>query len=384
MLRPRAFTPTTARPALPEHGLIPAGLAGQEAGLSGSASRFCGVCSRLLSSVRWCAAFKSGTSAGRRAHGAAAKNNMPDIPILHGPDAPELLRHEILADLFEATAARLPDKSALIFGERRVSYAELNDAADRVAHRLIEAGVRPADMVGLWHPRGIELLTLQLGIAKTGAAWLPFDADVPTDRIAVCLDDASAKALLISELSAQTVQAQDGISSQTFTTGELLAPLPEGTALRRREGALPEHTAYVIYTSGSTGKPKGIAITQGSISHFLRSENARLGVREDDKVYQGFSVAFDMSFEEIWISYLVGATLWIAPKEIAGDPEALPRALIENDVTVLHAVPTLLALFAQDVPGLRIINLGGEMCPQALVDKWATPQRQMFNTYGPT
>ncbi|MBK6867592.1 MAG: amino acid adenylation domain-containing protein [Burkholderiales bacterium] len=309
---------------------------------------------------------------------------MPDIPILHGPDAPELLRHEILADLFEATAARLPDKSALIFGERRVSYAELNDAADRVAHRLIEAGVRPADMVGLWHPRGIELLTLQLGIAKTGAAWLPFDADVPTDRIAVCLDDASAKALLISELSAQTVQAQDGISSQTFTTGELLAPLPEGTALRRREGALPEHTAYVIYTSGSTGKPKGIAITQGSISHFLRSENARLGVREDDKVYQGFSVAFDMSFEEIWISYLVGATLWIAPKEIAGDPEALPRALIENDVTVLHAVPTLLALFAQDVPGLRIINLGGEMCPQALVDKWATPQRQMFNTYGPT
>ena len=91
-----------------------------------------------------------------------------------------------------------------------------------------------------------------------------------------------------------------------------------------------------------------------------------------------------MSFEEIWISYLVGATLWIAPKEIAGDPEALPRALIENDVTVLHAVPTLLALFAQDVPGLRIINLGGEMCPQALVDKWATPARQMFNTYGPT
>ena len=275
-------------------------------------------------------------------------------------------------------------KTALIFGERHLTYAELNDAADRVAHRLIEAGVNAGDMVGLWHPRGIELLVLQLGIAKTGAAWLPFDADVPTDRIAVCLDDASAKALLISELSAQAVQAQSGVSAQILTASELLSALPEGTALRRREGALPEHTAYVIYTSGSTGKPKGIAITQGSISHFLRSENARLGVREDDKVYQGFSVAFDMSFEEIWISYLVGATLWIAPKEIAGDPEALPRALIENDVTVLHAVPTLLALFAQDVPGLRIINLGGEMCPQALVDKWATPGRQMFNTYGPT
>jgi non-ribosomal peptide synthetase component F len=78
-----------------------------------------------------------------------------------------------------------------------------------------------------------------------------------------------------------------------------------------------------------------------------------LGVRGDDRVYQGFSVAFDMSFEEIWISYLVGATLWIGPKETSGDPEALPRLLAANGVTVLHAVPTLLALFAEDVPSLR-------------------------------
>ncbi|MET4578185.1 Pls/PosA family non-ribosomal peptide synthetase [Ottowia thiooxydans] len=304
-------------------------------------------------------------------------------PILYGPDRPDLLRPEILADIFEATAARVPDKAALIFGSRRLNYGELDQAADRAAHRLMEAGVLPGQMVGLWHPRGIELLVLQLAIAKTGAAWLPFDADVPTDRMAVCLEDARAVALLIDEQHGQAARSQPDISARLFTAHELLAPLPAGTRMRRREGALAEHTAYVIYTSGSTGKPKGIAITQGSICHFLRSENARLKVREDDKVYQGFSVAFDMSFEEIWISYLVGATLWIAPKEMAGDPEALPRGLIENDVTVLHAVPTLLALFAQDVPGLRIINLGGEMCPQALVDRWAHG-RQLFNTYGPT
>ncbi|HQQ70918.1 MAG TPA: amino acid adenylation domain-containing protein, partial [Alicycliphilus sp.] len=306
------------------------------------------------------------------------------LPILHGPDRPDLLRGEILADLFEATAARVPHKTALIAGAEHLSYAALDAAADLAAHRLIEAGVRPGDMVGLWLPRGLELLICQLAIAKTGAAWLPFDAEVPTERIAVCLDDAQAKALLISELFAPALQAQQGIFAPILTAQTLLEPLPAGEPLRRRTGAGPEHTAYVIYTSGSTGKPKGIAVTQGSICHFLRSENARLGVREDDRVYQGFSVAFDMSFEEIWISYLVGATLWLAPKEIAGDPEALPRALIENDITVLHAVPTLLALFAQDVPGLRIINLGGEMCPQALVDQWALPARQMFNTYGPT
>ncbi|MBS0509495.1 MAG: amino acid adenylation domain-containing protein [Proteobacteria bacterium] len=306
------------------------------------------------------------------------------LPILHGPDRPDLLRGEILADLFEATAARLPGKTALIAGAEHLSYGTLDTAADRVAHRLMEAGVRPGDMVGLWLPRGLELLICQLAIAKTGAAWLPFDAEVPTERIAVCLEDAQAKALLISELFAPAIQAQTGISAQILTARALLEPLLADEPLRRRTGAGPEHTAYVIYTSGSTGKPKGIAVTQGSICHFLRSENARLAVREDDRVYQGFSLAFDMSFEEIWISYLVGATLWLAPREIAGDPEALPRALIENDITVLHAVPTLLALFAQDVPGLRLINLGGEMCPQALVDQWARPGRQMFNTYGPT
>jgi len=305
-------------------------------------------------------------------------------PILHGPDRPEFLRGETLADIFEATAARLPHKTALICGERRLGYAELDQAADRIAHRLIEAGVRAGDMVGLWLPRGIELLAAQLGIAKTGAAWLPFDADAPPERIAACLDDAQARLLLIDAPQRQRLAAASGLAAEVVTVQTLLAPLGAAQGLHRREGSRPEHPAYVIYTSGSTGKPKGIAITQASICHFLRSENARLGVREDDRVYQGFSVAFDMSFEEIWISYLVGATLWIAPREIAGDPEALPRALIENDISVLHAVPTLLALFAQDVPGLRLINLGGEMCPQPLVDQWATPGRQLFNTYGPT
>lgn len=307
---------------------------------------------------------------------------MSSLPILRGPDRPDLLRHEILADVFEATAARVPGKTALMFGATHLSYAELDAAADLAAHRLIEAGVRAGDRVGLWMPRGIELLVCQLGIAKTGAAWLPFDADAPAERIAACLADAGAKALLAEDAAAAGVPG--GMPVPVLAAQALLAPLPAPGALRRREGAAPEHTAYVIYTSGSTGKPKGIAISQAAICHFLRSENERLGVREDDRVYQGFSAAFDMSFEEIWISWLVGATLWIGPRAIAGDPDELPRALIDNDVTVLHAVPTLLALFAQDVPSLRLINLGGETCPQALVDKWAAPGRRMFNTYGPT
>ena len=311
-----------------------------------------------------------------------ARDNLQSLlqpSTLFGPDRPDLVRRECLADLLEATAARLPGKPALIDGARTLTYAELDHAASLAASRLLAAGVCAGQIIGLWLPRGADLLVMQAAIAKTGAAWLPFDADTPPARIQVCLEDAQSPGLVTCAAFAAKL---DGLACPTWLAEDLL--LPSQAPLRQRPQVLPTDPAYVIYTSGSTGKPKGIEISQGAICHFLRSENSVLDVRESDRVYQGFSVAFDMSFEEIWISYLVGATLWIAPREVAVDPEALPRALADNAVTVLHAVPTLLALFEQDVPCLRIINLGGEMCPEALVSRWARPGRMVFNSYGPT
>ncbi|HEX5344069.1 MAG TPA: Pls/PosA family non-ribosomal peptide synthetase [Duganella sp.] len=314
--------------------------------------------------------------------------NQPVTPlnpdVLFGPSQADLLRDEILADLLEASAVRHPDRTALIFGERSLSYGELNAQADLVAARLIAAGVQPGQIVGLWLPRGIELLVLQAGIAKAGAAWLPVDEDTPVERLQVCLDDASGAGVLTCAAFEPKLADVAAGGRAVWTAEALLAPPAAGEVLARRGAVSPDVPAYVIYTSGSTGKPKGILITQRSICHFLRSENAVLGVTGEDKVYQGFSVAFDMSFEEIWIAYLVGATLWIGPKEISGDPETLPRMLAQNGVTVLHAVPTLLALFNQEVPSLRLINLGGEACPESLVRRWSREGRQMFNTYGPT
>ena len=301
--------------------------------------------------------------------------------ILYGAPAPALLRDEILADLLEASALRAPEQIALIFGERELTYGELDQLASLAASRLISAGVLPGQMVGLWMERGIELLVMQAAIAKAGAAWLPVDQDTPVERLLVCLDDAAA----IGVIAGAAMRDQlTGIACKVWSAAQLLTPLGSGEALLRRGPVDPGQPAYVIYTSGSTGKPKGIVISQGSICHFLRSENAVLGIRADDRVYQGFSVAFDMSFEEIWISYLVGATLWVGPKEVAGDPETLPRLLAANRVTVLHAVPTLLALFAEDVASLRLINLGGEMCPESVVERWSKPGRKISNTYGPT
>jgi non-ribosomal peptide synthetase-like protein len=306
----------------------------------------------------------------------------PDI--LYGPSREGLLREEILADLLEATAARTPAQVALMFDDRSLTYAELNAQAGLVAARLIAAGVRPGQIVGLWLPRGLELLVLQAGVAKAGAAWLPVDEDTPVERLHVCLDDAQGAGVLTSAALAPRLATLAAAGVTVWTAEALLAAPADGEVLARRGQVSPDVPAYVIYTSGSTGKPKGILITQRSICHFLRSENEVLGVTGADKVYQGFSVAFDMSFEEIWIAYLVGATLWIGPREISGDPESLPRMLEQHQVTVLHAVPTLLALFNQEVPSLRLINLGGEACPESLVQRWSRPGRQMFNTYGPT
>jgi non-ribosomal peptide synthetase-like protein len=301
---------------------------------------------------------------------------------LAGPDRPDLLREETLADLLEATAARQPDAIALRMGQQCLSYGELDAAADRVAHRLIQYGALPGRLVGLWAPRGLEALVLQAGIAKSGAGFMPFDADAPLERIAACLDDGDAIGLLVGAACVEA--ARTAIPRPVWACAVDPRPVSPAEALQRRRGLDGSHVAYVLYTSGTTGKPKGIAVSHRAICHFLRAENAVLGVRQDDLVQQGFSLAFDMSFEEIWIAYLVGASLWVAPKALIADPDALVEALAREHVTVLHAVPTLVGLFPRDVPSIRLLNLGGEPCPQSLVDRFATPGRLVFNTYGPT
>ena len=145
----------------------------------------------------------------------------PHPDILYGLIQPELLRDEVLADLLEASALRCPDHTALIFGERQLSYRELNQQADLVASRLIEAGVSPGQIVGLWLPRGIELLVMQAGIAKAGAAWLPVDEDTPVERLEICLDDAQAAGIVSC---AQLAARLELLGRPVWTAEALLAP----------------------------------------------------------------------------------------------------------------------------------------------------------------
>ncbi|WP_370631394.1 Pls/PosA family non-ribosomal peptide synthetase [Methylosinus sp. Sm6] len=311
----------------------------------------------------------------------APSGYVPRGAVLRGADMPHLLRDETLSEIFAARVAASPHALAMSTLERRFTYREVDAQANAIAHGLVARGIGPGQVVGLWMSRGPELLIAQIAIAKTGAAWLPFDADAPVERIAVCLSDADARGLLTSVHFA--VKAA-GVGVEIWVDAEIAslrdAPLPDP----RLAGASADDAAYLIYTSGSTGTPKGIVVTQRNICHYLRSANEIYGITSSDVVFQGASVAFDLSMEEIWIPYLAGASLFVATPQIIGETEALPDILEEAGVTVLDTVPTLLAALPRDVATLRKIVLGGEACPPSVAERWTRIGRTIFNSYGPT
>jgi non-ribosomal peptide synthetase-like protein len=300
---------------------------------------------------------------------------------LAGEKRPDLIRDEVLSEILAATVGDRGEHPALVDASRRLSYTEIWAQAGRQARGLSLSGVGPGDMVGLWMPRGIDLLVAQIAITRAGAAWVPFDAEAPVERIATCLKDANAKGIV----TAADWQARAAGTERPVWTPEALAALDDGIAMpARATGLTKDHPAYLIYTSGSTGTPKAIVISHANICHFLRSGNAFYGVGPDDVVFQGASVAFDLSMEEIWTPYLVGATLYVASPETMGDAEKLPALLTEAGVTVIDTVPTLLGILSSDIPSLKLILLGGEALPPAIVQKWSKPGRRILNTYGPT
>src|SRR5260370_4379700 len=141
---------------------------------------------------------------------------------------------------------------------------------------------------------------------------------------------------------------------------------------------------YVVYVSGSSGRPKGVMSEHRSASDLVCAEARIFAVRPEDRVYQGFSLSFDASVEEVWLAFHAGATLVAATPEMAHAGPDLPRLLAESGVTVLSCVPTLLLMLTKDVPTVRLLILGGEACPEQIGERWARPGRRVVNTYGPT
>ena len=273
---------------------------------------------------------------------------------------------------------------AVVTDDIALSFRELDNLANQVARYLIEQGVTSGDRVGLLFDRTIDSYVALLAVLKVNAAYVPLDAGFPTERIRFILQDAGVKAVV--SLSAFRQKLDE------FDVRQILLDVAErdiskksnarlGAARRRRRSI---ELAYLIYTSGTTGNPKGVVIEHPSICNFVKVAAELYGFRPGDRVYQGMTIAFDFSVEELWVPLIAGATL------VPGKPGAslvgddLADFLIERKVTGLCCVPTLLATIEKDLPDLRILLVSGEACPHNLMVRWHKPGRTILNAYGPT
>ena len=298
-------------------------------------------------------------------------NTNPSIVL--GAHRPDLLHEETLADIFRVSAKKYASNTALIFGNRSVTYAELDRWSDAMADYLYQNGICPGDPVGLWWARGLELHVAVLGIVKAGASYVPLDKEMPAERVEAVLQEVGAKGYI----------SEDKLNLGCNRFPVCREPAPD-ELIYITPGARPDNWAYVLYTSGSTGKPKGIPIAHRQICHLVRAEQTVLEINSSDRVYQGFSVSFDMWCEETLISYFAGATLWVADATTAKSIDELADVIRRQRITVLHAVPSLLAVMEDDIASLRLVNAGGEACTSQVLSRWSVPSRRFYNSYGPT
>ncbi|EQD83547.1 Pls/PosA family non-ribosomal peptide synthetase [Saccharopolyspora erythraea] len=288
--------------------------------------------------------------------------------------------HGRLHDFFTTTCDRTPGKVALEAGDVRMTYRQLDRRANQLAHHLLTLGLGTGSRVGILLERSAWTYVSLLGVLKAGAAFVPIDAVSPSDRVGYICGDSRLDLVITSGDLAGKVGGACPVLDVDLV----------GTTLDHTPSTRPElpdtadPPAYVIYTSGSSGRPKGVEVSQSSICNFIDVVPAIYDVRESDRVYQGMSISFDFSIEEIWPTWAVGATLVAGPNDSRRLGEELAEFLDDNGVSVLYCVPTLLATIHRELPKVRSVLVGGEACPAELVERWSTPKRRILNTYGPT
>uniref|UniRef100_UPI0006251C0B non-ribosomal peptide synthetase n=1 Tax=Streptomyces odonnellii TaxID=1417980 RepID=UPI0006251C0B len=301
------------------------------------------------------------------------------------------VRPVTLSAAFEEQAGRTPDATAVISGDERLTYAELDARAESLARRLRARGAAPDRIVGVAVPRSAELMVALLGVLKSGAAYLPVDLDYPADRVAHMLADSGARTVVTVADSAARLPRTDGL-----TVLVLDGPYDEspGAAPGAGTAAGPDDPAYLIYTSGSTGRPKGVVVTHRAIRNRLAWMQGEYGLRADDRVLQKTPSSFDVSVWEFFWPLTEGAAVVLARPDGHRDPSYLTALVREQGVTTLHFVPSMLEAFlaSDDVTGdpgwaagLRRVFSSGEALTISAASRWHTLTGvPLHNLYGPT
>ncbi|KWT57252.1 amino acid adenylation protein [Streptomyces albus subsp. albus] len=291
-----------------------------------------------------------------------------------------------LLDVLDASVSAHPEAPALDTGGEVLDYRALSAEVGRRAHALTAHGIGPGDRVGVRVASGTAELYLSiLAVLRSGAAYVPVDADDPEERAASVFREAGVCAVLDGAAEPR-LTAADGDAE---ASPKLATSSPDGSTVPPT--VFPEDDAWIIFTSGSTGAPKGVAVTHRAAAAFVDAEAGlflRGGGRPlgpGDRVLAGLSVAFDASCEEMWLAWRNGACLVPAPRSLVKAGHELGPWLVERGITVVSTVPTLAALWPDEaLAAVRLLIVGGEACPAGLVERFATPDREMWNTYGPT
>lgn len=299
-----------------------------------------------------------------------------------------------LHETYAETAAKWPDRTALTDGRRSLTYAELDQAANRLAHRLIRAGAGPEELVGLCAERSVDLVVGVLGILKAGAGYLSLDPSHPAERRRETLTDARCRILLGDQRSCRPL-ALEGVSLVPLESDEAATAGLDMPSEAPDVAVDPENVAYVIYTSGSTGRPKGVAVTHANAARLMTVTSDEFEFGPHDVWTLFHSIAFDFSVWEIWGPLLHGGRLVVVPYVTSRDPSGVLELLRHEHVTVLNQTPTAfrqLAAAAQEAGypplDLRLVVFGGEALDPMSLREWVggygTARPRLVNMYGIT
>ncbi|GAA0336736.1 hypothetical protein GCM10009087_54010 [Sphingomonas oligophenolica] len=294
-------------------------------------------------------------------------------------DTAKPLPYSNVVDWFAAYVAEMPDAAALDFGAHHWTYAELDRQADSIAAKLIARGVKPGQLVGLALERSPWMVAAMIGVAKTGAAYLPLDPGFPPARLALIVEGAQPALILVEPGTEDVIPASAApqlVLDRVWPVEPYAAPAIDGEAL-----------AYVLYTSGSTGKPKGVEIPHAALVNLLMAMQEAPGFAEGESLVALTTLSFDIAELELWLPLVSGGRIILASREVASDMAALAEMIAETRPDVMQATPAtwrglIEAGWAGD-PDLRIL-CGGEALPRALVEQLLPRVGQLWNMYGPT
>ncbi|MDC9596579.1 non-ribosomal peptide synthetase [Xenorhabdus anantnagensis] len=297
-------------------------------------------------------------------------------------------QHALIHQLIEQQVERNPAATALLYGNTQLSYMELNQRANQLAHALVEAGIHPDDRVAICMERSLDMVIALLGILKAGAAYVPLDPEYPTDRLAYVLSD-SEPVILLTHLGLQEKLPATEIPVWFLDNPTIQANITyqsDDNLEAARLGLTSRHMAYVLYTSGSTGLPKGVMVEHIGVVNLLLSMQEILQITADDTMLASTTIGFDIAGLELYLPLFIGSRIVLAPSLAAKDPKQLEELIAAHNIKIVQATPTSWRMLLDSGwTGANIKALsGGEALPHELAQRLKEKVSGLWNLYGPT